>query len=128
MKSFQSHNEIWIFLVFSWLLFILSTGKQVFCTVLLRKMLCRKFMVWVKKIPRTSSRRLSHLPQGLSSRISLSSSESSPLSRGDLLSGSRRLSGIAKFPLNTFFSKNHALHTLIFTRSLRYCCKRHLYF
>lgn len=34
----------------------------------------------------TSSRRFSHLPQGLSSRISLSSSESSPLSRGDLRS------------------------------------------
>lgn len=45
---------------------------------------------------RTSSRRLSHRPQGLSSRISLSSSESSPLSRGDLCSGSvlERLPGI----------------------------------
>lgn len=44
----------------------------------------------------TSSRRLSHRPQGLSSRISLSSSESSPLSRGDLCSGSvlERLPGI----------------------------------
>lgn len=34
----------------------------------------------------TSSRRFSHRPQGLSSRISLSSSESSPLSLGDLRS------------------------------------------
>lgn len=44
----------------------------------------------------TSSLLLSHLPQGLSSKISLSSSESSPLSRGDLCSGSllERLSDI----------------------------------
>lgn len=34
----------------------------------------------------TSSRRLSQRPHGLSSRISLSSSESSPLSRGDFRS------------------------------------------
>lgn len=41
-----------------------------------------------KKINKTltSSRRFNHLPQGLSSNISLSSSESSPLSLGDLCS------------------------------------------
>lgn len=39
----------------------------------------------------TSSLRFSHLPHGLSSKISLSSSESSPLSRGDLRSFSKLL-------------------------------------
>jgi hypothetical protein len=46
----------------------------------------------------TSSLRFSHLPQGLSSNISLSSSDSSPLSLGDLFSVSvvlERLPGIA---------------------------------
>lgn len=48
----------------------------------------------------TSSFRLSHLPHGLSSKISLSSSESSPLSLGDLCSASLlldRLPGMTKF-------------------------------
>lgn len=47
----------------------------------------------------TSSFRLSHRPHGLSSRISLSSSESSPLSLGDLCSDSLlldRLPGMAE--------------------------------
>lgn len=47
----------------------------------------------------TSSFRFSHRPHGLSSRISLSSSESSPLSLGDLCSDSLlldRLPGMAE--------------------------------
>lgn len=50
----------------------------------------------------TSSRRLSQRPQGLSSRISLSSSESSPLSLGDLRSLSMLLP-----PDITPFSQHH---------------------
>jgi hypothetical protein len=52
-----------------------------------------------KKSSLTSSFRLSHRPHGLSSKISLSSSESSPLSLGDLCSASLlldRLPGMAK--------------------------------
>ena len=47
---------------------------------------CESCSLSCVKHKRTSSRRFCHRPQGLSSKTSLSSSDSSPLSRADLSS------------------------------------------
>lgn len=75
----------------------------------------------------TSSFRLSHRPHGLSSKISLSSSESSPLSLGDLCSASLlldRLPGMAKFCETVFIVFLFVNPSTYFPHTLQYpsCC------